>query len=63
MQIDLSHDDATITLRLRGEKPGLLARLVGASRKGTSFTSLPVSEQVLIFALGDLRALEDQLPG
>lgn len=63
MQIDLSHDDAAITLRLQGEKPGLLARLVGASRKATSFTSLPESEQALIFAVADLRALEDRQPG
>jgi superfamily II DNA or RNA helicase len=63
MEIDFSHDDTNITLRLRGEKPGLLARLVGAPRKGKSFASLPESEQALIFALGDLRALEDQRPG
>lgn len=63
MQIDLSHDNATITLRLHGEKPGLLARLVGASRKGTSFNSLPESEQALMFALGDLHALEERHPG
>lgn len=62
MQIDLSHDHDAITLRLRGEKPGLLARLVGTSRKDASFNAVPESQQALILALGDLRALAERRP-
>ena len=62
MKIEFSYDDATIILRPKSERPGFLSRLYGASPKNLSFSGLPDSEQSLIFAIGDLRALEDLYP-
>ena len=63
MRIEFTHTDAAITLSPRAEKPGLFARLLGSTRQDPSFSKLPETEQALIFALGDLRALEDASPG
>jgi superfamily II DNA or RNA helicase len=63
MQIEFTHTPTGITLSPRAEKPGLLARLIGVSRQGETFSALPETEQALIYALGDLRELEDRAPG
>ena len=63
MNINFTHTKDAITLSAIAEKPGLFARLTGASRRDLSFSALPDTEQALIFALGDLRALDDATPG
>jgi superfamily II DNA or RNA helicase len=63
MNIHFTHTPDSITLSAIAEKPGLFARLTGGSRCDLSFSALPETEQALIFALGDIRALDDASPG
>ena len=63
MRIAFTHTPHSITLRPHAEKSGLVARLFGTSHRDPSFTALSDAEQTLIFALGDLRAVEDASPG
>lgn len=63
MNIEFTHTADAITLSPLAEKSSLFARLIGGRRQDPSFSTLPDAEQALIFALGDLRALDDASPG
>ncbi len=62
MQFNFAFDDTGIRLTPRARSAGLLGRLLGRDR-APCLVPLPPEERDLALAIGDLRAIDDLMPG